>query len=229
VLVQLLLGAALGLVKSPAFTLPFNVTMTLFLWQAAKAAADEASSDVSSAPDAYTLAAGDLHHIVFRSFGQVFFAGSTLSGFVIFLAVAVASPVSALAGAAAAALCSLYAVLSGTGAHLVPLGLAGYVQGERGERSEARAKQSQWQRHAIDYIYTSFSCAPTSSSFSARVKRATNKQHANDRRQRAGARSERARRKLILLRTSSSFSCARLALLSPTPHPSIARAGITAS
>ena len=116
---QLLLAALLAPAKSPVFTLPFNVIMTLFLWQ------NMAPADVDTAPPTeYKLKLADAPEIVFRSFGQVFFASSTLAGGLVFLAVLNSSRASALFGATAALLCSLYSLEHAS--HLVPLGLAGY-------------------------------------------------------------------------------------------------------
>jgi len=132
VLVQLFLAAALSGLKSPPFTLPFNVTATLFLWQYANINSDNSAEggedEGSGANVGYDPAWSDAHHALFRSFGQVFFASSTTSGFLIFLAVLLSSRASALAGSLGAGLCSLWslAALPPQLAAGVPLGLAGY-------------------------------------------------------------------------------------------------------
>ncbi|GMH65351.1 hypothetical protein TL16_g04177 [Triparma laevis f. inornata] len=86
--------------KNSTFTLPFNIAMWLVLGQAYLSSSFESSLEGEGEATAVTVAASDVNFVnaTLRGFGQVFFAGSSLSAGLVLLAVFLYSRWSAAFG-----------------------------------------------------------------------------------------------------------------------------------
>ena len=116
--------------RNSTFTLPFNIVMWLVMAQgyqsiAYKSLMEDASSASAGAAPTY-FSDVNLFHATLRGFGQVFFASSTLSGFLVFLAVFINSRVAAVGGLVGSILGWTWCLVSGLDLGSVEAGLWGY-------------------------------------------------------------------------------------------------------